>query len=339
MAACDELHLLHHEEVVIHRGVELGVDGRELMLAGRDLVVLGLGRDAERPQLVVEVLHVGRDGGADSAEVVFLELLSLARGGAEEGAPADHEVAAAVGVLLDEEVLLLVPDARNDLLGRLAEEGEHALGLLVQRRHRAQQRGLLVERLARVGAKRGGDAQDVVLDERRARGVPGGVAAGLERGAQAAVGEARRVGLALDQGFAGKLGNGGAVVVGLEEAVVLLARDARERLEPVGVVGGALGDCPLLHGVGHGVGHVEVERLAFLDGRRELLVHVLGEPLLHDVFGEDHRAVSLSQISHTRLLHIAPPATGGVRSKHHGWYGRLVATVFRNARATKTQTN
>ncbi len=87
----------------------------------------------------------------------------------------------------------------------LAEEGEHALGLLVQRRHRAQQRGLLVERLARVGAKRGGDAQDVVLDERRARGVPGGVAAGLERGAQAAVGEARRVGLALDQGFAGKL--------------------------------------------------------------------------------------------------------------------------------------
>ena len=47
VAACDELHLLHHEEVVIHRGVELGVHGRELMLAGRDLVVLGLGRNAQ----------------------------------------------------------------------------------------------------------------------------------------------------------------------------------------------------------------------------------------------------------------------------------------------------
>ncbi len=42
VAACDELHLLHHEEVVIHRGVELRVYGRELMLAGGDLVVLGL---------------------------------------------------------------------------------------------------------------------------------------------------------------------------------------------------------------------------------------------------------------------------------------------------------
>ena len=47
VAACDELHLLHHEEVVIHRGVELRVYGRELMLAGRDLVVLGLGRNAQ----------------------------------------------------------------------------------------------------------------------------------------------------------------------------------------------------------------------------------------------------------------------------------------------------
>ncbi len=95
---------------------------------------------------------------------------------------------------------------------------------------------------------------------------------------------------ALDQGFAGKLGNGGAVVVGLEEAVVLLARDARERLEPVGVVGGALGDGPLLHGMGHGVRHVQIKRLTAFDGGGEFFVHVLGEPLLHDVFGENHRA-------------------------------------------------
>ena len=47
VAACDELHLLHHEQVVIHRGVELRVYGRELMLAGGDLVVLGLGRNAQ----------------------------------------------------------------------------------------------------------------------------------------------------------------------------------------------------------------------------------------------------------------------------------------------------
>ena len=230
---------------------------------------------------------------------MLLELLPLGGGGAEQRPAANDQVATLpICVLLDEEILLLVTHIRHHALRMLAEEGEHALGLLVQRRHRAQQRGLLVERLARVGAKRGGDAQDVVLDERRARGVPGGVAAGLERGAQAAVGEARRVGLALDQGFAGKLGNGGAVVVGLEEAVVLLARDARERLEPVGVVGGALGDCPLLHGVGHGVRHVQIKRLTAFDGGGEFFVHVLGEPLLHDVFGENHRAEAFGKVGH-----------------------------------------
>ncbi len=107
---------------------------------------------------------------------------ALGGGGAEQRPAANDQVATLpICVLLDEEILLLVTHIRHHALRMLAEEGEHALGLLVQRRHRAQQRGLLVERLARVGAKRGGDAQDVVLDERRARGVPGGYASFLMR--------------------------------------------------------------------------------------------------------------------------------------------------------------
>ena len=139
MAGGDELHLLHHDQVLVDGLVDLAVDGGELMLAGSDLVVLGLGGNAERPQLVVQVLHIGRDGGADSAKVVLLELLALAGSGAKEGATGDDQVLAlAVGVLLDQEVLLLVAHGRNDLLGGLAKEGENTLGLTRERGHGAQ---------------------------------------------------------------------------------------------------------------------------------------------------------------------------------------------------------
>ncbi len=194
----------------------------------------------------------------------------------------------------------------------MAEQRQHALRLHVQGRHGTQERRLLVERLAGVGAEGRGDAEHVVLDERGAGGVPYRVAARLEGGAQAAVGKARGVGLALDERLARELRDRRAVVVGLEEAVVLLARDARERLEPVRVVRRAEGNGPLLHGVRHGVGHVKVERLALLDGRGELLVDVLGQPALHHVFGEDHRAEAFGEICHVvGSLRVAPTARCG----------------------------
>ena len=250
-------HHLHRQQVVVDGDVGGVVDGGQLMLAGGDLVVLGLGGNAERPQLVVQILHIGRDGGADSAKVVLLEFLALAGGSTKEGAAGDDQVLAlAVSVLLDQEVLLLVAHGRNDLLWRLAEQRQNALGLTRERGHGAQQRGLLVQGLARVGAESRGDAQDIVLDKGGAGGIPSGVATGLEGGAQAAVGEAGGIGLTLDEVLARKLGNGGAVVVRLEEAVVLLGSDARKRLEPVRVVRSTLGDGPDLHGMGNGVGHI-----------------------------------------------------------------------------------
>ena len=239
VAAGDELHLLHRKKIVVDGLVQLGVDRRELVLAGRDLVVLGLRGDTQRPQLIVQILHVGGNRGADGTEVVLLQLLALSRGGAKEGATGDDQVTAtAVGVLLNKEVLLLVANAGDNLLGSLAKEGENALGLAVERRHGAQKGRLLVQRLAGVGTEGGGDTQHLVLDKGGAGGVPSGVAAGLEGGAQAAVGKARGVRFALDQSFAGKFGNRRTIVVGFQEAVVLLGRDAGERLEPMGIVRG-----------------------------------------------------------------------------------------------------
>ena len=53
MTVGDALKKLHRELVVVGGDVDGIVEGRQLMLGGRDLVVLGLGHDAELPQLAV----------------------------------------------------------------------------------------------------------------------------------------------------------------------------------------------------------------------------------------------------------------------------------------------
>ncbi len=301
----EELQLLHGQQVVIDGKRALLEDGGQLVLGGSDLVVLGLSRDAQLPQLVVDLLHEGVDGGADGAEVVLLELLALGGLAAKEGAAGEDEVGALLEVLLlDEEVLLLGADGGDDRGHVLAKELEDALGLGGQGDLGAKQRGLLVQGLTGVGDEGGGDAEDLVLDEGGGSGVPGGVAAGLEGGAKAAGGEARGVGLALDELLAGEGHQHGAVVLGGDEGVVLLGGDAGQRLEPVRVVRGALLQCPLLHGVSDLVGDVEVEGLALLDDLGELLVRRLGETLLHHLVGEEKGAVLLGDLvlAHVRLF-------------------------------------
>ncbi len=95
--------------------------------------------------------------------------------------------------------------------GRVAEPAQDAQRLLAQRLLRAQQRDLVVERLARErdvgGRDRERDAVGLDLEEDRRGHVPRGVAAGLERGPDAARRERRRVGLALDQVLARELGD------------------------------------------------------------------------------------------------------------------------------------
>ena len=129
-----------------------------------------------------------------------------------------------------------------------------------------KQRRLLVERFAGPGDERRRNAERravrVFENVGRAGDVPDRVAAGFERGADAAGREARSVGLALDQLLAGELGHRAAVAVGREEAVVLFGREAGEREEDVGVVGGALFDRPILHGRGDDVGRPTTFRQA-----------------------------------------------------------------------------
>ena len=178
VAAGDVLHHLHGQLLVV--GADVGVleDRRDLVLGRGDLVVAGLDRDAELGQLALGVEHVGEHALGDRAEVVIVELVALGRLGAEQGAAGGDQVGPLEVVLLvDQEVLLLGADGGEDPLGaRVAEQLQRVHRRLRQRVHRAQQRDLGVQRLARPGDERGRDAEQravgVLEDERRARSGP-----------------------------------------------------------------------------------------------------------------------------------------------------------------------
>ena len=295
--AGDAPHQAHHDHVVV--GPDRGrlVDRGHLELAGRHLVVAGLGRDAQAPQLAVQVHHEGEDPLADRAEVLVLQLLALRRRGAEQRAPGQDEVGALLGqAAVDQEVLLLGPDVGEHAgRGRVAEPAQDAQRLGAERLLRAQQRDLVVERLAGVRdeGRRDGhrDAVGLDLEEDRAGHVPGGVAAGLEGGADAARRERAGVGLPLDQVLARELGERPALAARVEERVVLLGRGAGHRHEPVGVVGGAVRHGPLLHAVRDRVDDRRVEGLEPVDGPAELPEDRLGEVLALRILVEDVLAV------------------------------------------------
>ena len=155
----------------------------------------------------------------------------------------------------------------------------------------------MVERLARVRHERGRDRhRDAVgldLEEDRARHVPGGVAAGLERGADPARREGARVRLALQQVLARELGDGPPIAGRVQERVVLLGGRTGHRHEPVRVVGGAARHRPLLHAVGDRIHDRRVERLVAVDRPAQLLEDRLGQELALGILVEDVLAVDL----------------------------------------------
>ena len=253
------------------------------MLGRRHLVVLGLGQNAQLPQLLVQIGHVFRHTGLDGAEIVVVHLLTLGGLGAEQGAATEGQILPLVEHLpIHQEILLLRANGGSDTLHVLvAEQVQHPQGLLVQRLHGAQQRRLFIQRLAAVGAERRGDTQGLVLDKSVGRGIPRGITACLERGPQTAGGEAGSVRLALDQLLAGELHDDTAVGRRGDKAIVLFGGDTGQRLEPMGKVGSAVLYGPILHRVRHSVGHFIIQAAALIDGLLQRGIHLVGQPRFH----------------------------------------------------------
>mmetsp|Transcript_1728 Transcript_1728/g.4402 ORF Transcript_1728/g.4402 Transcript_1728/m.4402 type:complete len:714 (+) Transcript_1728:130-2271(+) len=272
------VHNLHAHHVLVSRKVGHLEDGRELVLAGRHLVVVHDHRAADEPELLLHRAQVGVHRVGDLPEVVEVRLLPACRRRADQRAAAVQQVRPLhVRLLRDDEELLLPADVRHALRDvLLAEVGKQALALRVDRRHRAQQRRLLVEShpIPRDEARR--DVHRLAAHERRRLHVPRVEGGGGVRLAQATVGERRAVGLRHEE-----LGAVEVLLhrpaerrrreVKVDEAVVLLGARATHRGEPVGEVDGTTLDGPVHHRLGDLVLRLLLERRArearLLEGR------------------------------------------------------------------------
>ena len=286
---------------------------RDFKLRRSRLVVAGLGRNPQPPQRLVHLGHKRQHPRLDRAVVVVVELLVFRRRRAEQRAPGLDQVGTAgVEPPVHQKILLLGPE--RDLRRTAVFDAEHLqqpFDLFRQRLDRTQQRRLFVQRLAGVTAERGRDAERraefILLDESRAGRIPCGIAARLESRTQPARRETRRVGFAHHQILARKFQNR-PFAFRLQKRVVLFGGSAGQRLEPVGVMGRALRDRPLLHRVGDVPGDRGVQRRAFPDGFQQLLIDRARQELLHGRQIEHILAVAL--LGPLRRLEIHPARFG-----------------------------
>ena len=304
----DFLHYLHGQLVVVGGDVRCGVYGCELMLRRCDFVVLGLCKNAELPELFVEVCHVSGDSRLDNSEIVVVHLLSLGRLCAEKSASAEDEVfALLIECLVNEEVFLLGADGgAHALYIGVAEESENTKSLLVESLHGTEQRRFLVECLAAVRAERRGNAEGLVFYKCVGSGIPRGVAAGFKGCSESARREGRCVRLAFYQFLARELHDNASVGCGGYEAVMLLGGNAGQGLEPVGEMGRAMLNGPVFHSGGNCVGDVIIQACSFVNSLLERLVNIGGKHCFHHSVVKNETSEIIRYCAHklALLFHI-----------------------------------
>ena len=89
------LHDLHGQLVLVTGGVGVRIEGGHLVLGRGHFVVFRLGQNAQRPQRLVQIPHIGGDAGADRAIVVIVQFLPSGRFRAKERAARHAQVLAA----------------------------------------------------------------------------------------------------------------------------------------------------------------------------------------------------------------------------------------------------
>ena len=261
---------------------------------------------------------------------MVLELLVLRGRRTEERAAGHHQVGTLqIERLVDEEVLLLGSKRNRDLLVTLAEAMHQTLRRCGERLHRTEERRLLVERLARIGAEGGRDAQGravaVALDERGRGRIPRRVAARLEGRTDATRREARGIRLADDQVLARERHHGFPVLQ-FQEGIVLLGRRAGERQEPVGVVRRTAVHRPMAHGMRDLTGNRRIKRLAVVNRLHELLPRVLRKVFAHRLARE--HVFRIADVLHPFRCarHLGLECRNLLRSRHSGTVAHLLVS-------------
>ena len=137
--SCKKLELLHGQEVVVNSKSTLLKDRCKLMLARSNLIVLGLCRDAQLPELVIKLFHEVVDGWTNGTKVVLVKLLTFAWFATKEGTTTQNKVRTLLKVFLfDKEVFLLWANVCNNARRLLSKESEHTFSLLFKGNLRAK---------------------------------------------------------------------------------------------------------------------------------------------------------------------------------------------------------
>ena len=107
------------------------------MLSRRHLVVLGLGRYPQLPQLLVHIPHEIHDPVPDNAEIVVIQLLAFRRHGAKQRPARKYQVfSLQVFLPVDDEILLLCAHRRcYPPGGGVAKQTDQPQGLFVDGFH------------------------------------------------------------------------------------------------------------------------------------------------------------------------------------------------------------
>ena len=331
MSRCDLAEDAHHEMVVIHRDVGVLEDRCELELARRHFVVPRDDRHTEFVEFMLDFADARLHALGDTTEVVVFELLATWGRRADERARSHDEVGAQREVrAVDHEEFLL--DAERGVHAQhagVADEFEQLHGAVRQRVGAAQQRRHFVERFAVVANEDRRNAEVLhatgLTDEHGRRRIPRGVAAGFPRGAQATRREARGVGLGLNELLARERLDGKLVLVEAQEGVMLFGGEAGLRLEPVREVRDATRHRPFLDDLRNDGRDLGIELFAEADGRRELLVDVLGQLGAHLAQPEGvHAEPDAGRLENAVLFRADGDANRALRHFAHGSDARAV---------------
>ena len=108
----------HHNQLVGVTGVVcIGVNGRDFVLTGSRLVVLGLGQNTQPPKLLIQIPHKFGNTGTDGAEIVVIQFLTLGGQRAKKGAAGKPQVfPLGIHILGQQEILLLRAYTGHDSL-------------------------------------------------------------------------------------------------------------------------------------------------------------------------------------------------------------------------------
>ena len=260
-------------------------DRCQLVLCRSNFVMLGFSKYAQLPQLIVQILHEGKNSLFDNAEVVVVQLLPTRRFRTEKGSAGVNQVFTFFPhFFIYEEIFLFRTNSTVDADGINAEQLQQLAGCFAGCIHGTQQRSLFIQHFAGVGAEGCRNAQAVIFDKCIGGRVPCCIAASFKGCTQAAGREAGSIRFALNQLFAGEVHNNTAFSSRRNEAFMLFSSNTGHWLEPMGEMSATMLQSPVLHSIGDDISNFQIQRSACQHCCLICLIGCSRQTVLHNAF-------------------------------------------------------